>query len=263
MSFFAYKLVGSLAEPLNLIACLLLLAALAAFLPGDRAPRFARGIVLLLAIALFVPALVPVGSWALAPLENRYAPSEPKEVDGILLLTTSEKIAFSEARDFPVLDMAGQNYLTVARLAKKYPKAKIVIVGDPAAFFHSKKTSIQTVAREIMEGAGVPVSRLAFEPKSRTTYENALFAKKQIHPGKDETWLLVSFAHHLPRAYLCFEKQGWNVVPYPGLYLGPPRPGAFQFLEAAQQMRLLSYAAHEYVGLATYWLKGWIERPWR
>lgn len=263
MSFALHKILSGLIEPLNLLALLLLLAALASFLPWERGGRAAQKLVLFLALLLFVPAIVPVGSFALAPLENRFPAQEPKNVDGILLLTTEEKVALSDARGEPLLGAAAQNYLTLARLAQKYPKAKLVVVGDPAPFFRSKKTSLESVVRETLMHIGVPAERVKFEPKSRTTYENALFTAKLIRPSKDETWLLVSAASHLPRATLTFEKQGWNVVPYPGSYLTPPKPGKILFFELAQQMRLLDLAAHEYVGLVYYWVQGWIERPWR
>ncbi len=265
MSYSLYKFLGSLTEPMNFFAVFLLFLAFLAVFGGERSRKVGRIGILVLALALSSLLVVPLGQWALLPLENRYATHEPKEVDGILVLTGNENAFLSEARGVPIVAESGSRHLALARLAKRYPKAKIVVVGDPTPRHVSSKVSVQTVVQEVLDGAGVPRARVLYETKSRTTRENALMAKEIAKPREGEKWLLLTSAFHMPRSVLCFEKAGWEVIPYPTDYFTPPRPQkpCLCGMSAEHQLRLLTRAAHEYVGLLVYWAAGWIERPWK
>ncbi len=262
MSYEIYKFLGSFADPMNFFALLLLLSALATVSPWEGFRGAGRRTSFVLALFLAFLMLCPLGSWALLPLENRYAPPSMKKVDGIIVLTGDENGTLSEKRGLPLAGASAQRHLTMLRLAKRYPTAKIVVVGDPFPLRKSKMAAKDIVAASL-ESAGIPASRVIYELKSRTTRENAVLAKKLVKPKEDEVWLLVTSAYHMQRAFLSFEKEGWEVVPYPGEYLTySGDPETFK-PDLARQMRFLSRAVHEYVGLGVYWMKGWIERPWR
>jgi len=263
MPYYLYKLLGGLADPLNLFAVLLLLTAFGVVSSWERGQKIAKPVLVLLALALFMPMVLPLGQWALLPLENRYPLHYPQKVDGIIMLTGDENAFLSEKRGEPIAGNAAQRHLAIARLARHYPQAKIVSVGDPTPFFKSKKTSVKTVVSENFNAAGVASERVTYETKSRTTHENALYTKELIAPHKDETWLLVTSAFHLPRAVLCFEKEGWPVIPFPSDYLLPPEAERPHTLDLAHQIHYLALALHEYLGLVSYWAMGWVERPWR
>lgn len=263
MSYALYKILSSLTEPLSLFAVLLLLAAFLAVSSWERGRKTGRILTLFLALILFSMLIFPIGYWALAPLENRYAPSYPAKVDGILMLTGSENAALSEARGVPITDATAQRHIVLARLARKYPKAKLVVIGNPTPSFKSKKTSTQTVVQANLDAMGIPASRVLYEPDSRTTYENAVFTTRMVKPKKGETWLLVTSAYHMPRSVLCFEKEGWDVVPYPTDYFTFPKMPRFNIFSLDDQARLLTRASHEYLGLLSYWMRGRIARLWR
>lgn len=262
--FHTYKILGSLAEPMNLYAVLLLAFALLAVLGWERGRSIGRAGCFLLAVALFALTLVPLGQWSMLPLENRYPnPDLPAKVDGILVLTGDESPFLSEARGIPIAGNAGQRHMYLARLAKRYPKARLVVVGNTGAFHDSAKFSTQSIVKELHDGIGIPRDRVEFEAHSRTTHENAVMAKAFVKPQEGQTWLLLTSAFHMPRSVLCFEKEGWKVVPVPTDYFTYPKPQKPHSLQLAHQIRLLSMAAHEYVGLISYWFAGWIETPWR
>jgi uncharacterized SAM-binding protein YcdF (DUF218 family) len=67
---------------------------------------------------------------------------------------------------------------------------------------------------------GIPDSVIYAEDRSNNTFDNAVFAKKildsmQLKPP----YLLITSAHHLPRASLLFRNAGIYTVPYPCNYI--------------------------------------------
>ncbi len=267
MPFHVYKYLGALAEPMNLFALLLFFSALFALLPWwDGARKFGRVMVFLLATFLLALAVLPLGQWALRPLENRYAVSTlPSKVDGIVVLTGDENPVLSEKRKLPIAGHAAQRHLSFARLAKQYPRARLVVVGNTWPFRDDSSKEGMTTRRlvqNVLDGLDIPRQRVEFEMGSRTTHENAHLGKDVIKPKAGETWLLLTSAFHMPRAILCFEKEGMRFLPVPTDFFSYPELSGPEKLDAANQIRLLNIAVHEYIGLLSYWAAGWIERPW-
>jgi uncharacterized SAM-binding protein YcdF (DUF218 family) len=113
-----------------------------------------------------------------------------------------------------------------------------------------------------MTDIGVPVERVTFEDKSRTTFENAAAATELMKPKPDENWLLVTSAYHMPRAMACFRKDGWRVFAAPTDYL---TPGFFLFkpeFKLAEHLIQMQIALHEYIGLVAYNLMGKVDSFW-
>lgn len=132
----------------------------------------------------------------------------------------------------------GIRMIEAVRLARKFPKSKLIITGrgeDPWALY-----AVQ---------AGIARDRIVLEPKSRNTYENAIFSSRLAHPNKNERWLLVTSAAHMPRAMGVFRKAGFNTLAWP---LSPD----YDSPESAR---------HEWLGLAAYRLLGrtdvWFPAP--
>lgn len=255
-------IVGLIFDPINVFVLLLLVASLTSFSECERTARKGRYITVFLVLLLVSCAILPVGEWAISPLENKQLVKLPEKVDGIILLTGDESAALSELRGFPIAGHATQRYLYAARLAKKYPDAELVVVGTTVPFDPSEKLTTRQISEEILRDIKVAPERIKYEEKSRTTHENALFATKLFKPTKEETWLLLTSAFHLNRAFLCFKHQNWKTIPVATDYFTKPQV-KFRFtFNLPHQLRLLKTAAHEYVGLAGYWAVGWIDLPW-
>jgi uncharacterized SAM-binding protein YcdF (DUF218 family) len=262
MTFMLSKIVGAILAPTNLLALLLFLGAALAFSSHEGRARFGRVLSLCLALVMLGFFILPLGEWAIAPLENKFVTMLPRDVEGIVLLTGDENPATSEARGLPIAGHATQRYVLVARLAKIYPKAKILVVGTTAPLVHPKSMTTREVSQRILKDIGVNSARVSYEEKSRTTHENAMFAAKMTKPQKGEKWLLVTSAYHLPRAQLCFEEEKWQTLPVAADYFTLPRIHLHPRLDVANQFRLMRFAMHEYAGLIGYWAAGWIARPW-
>lgn len=263
MSFNLSKLIQTFIEPANALALLLLLGALFLSSSWENAQSKARRLIQLLAILLIFMMLFPVGEWALRPLEDRYARIPlPEKADGIILLTGDENPGRSEARGQPTGGAASSRYIRLAALARQYPKARIIVSGNTAPNYKSKVTT-QTVARQIMTATGIDMQRVTFEEDSLTTYENARLTARKLRGAKDETWLLLTSAAHMPRAVLCFEKQNVNVIPAPTDFQTSGHAHWGLHPDLTKQLAQLHTATHEYYGLLGYWLSGRIERLWK
>lgn len=263
--FFSFtKLAGALASPLTFLTLTIFVSMLVvAFIPYGWFRGFVKKIGVLAVLLLTLISIMPVGYYAMRPLEDLHANVKlPRKVDGIIVVSADENPAISESRHLPIVGHAAQRYIHLKRLAKKYPRAKIVLSGDTSLFFPAKKKTTKQVIQPVLDTIGIPRSRTRYETKSKNTHENALFSAKKVKPSKKERWILVTSAFHMHRTLLSFEKAGWNVTPSPSDYFTGTDHHFHFGLDMPKQARLLSIAAHEYYGLLTYWLMGWIEKPW-
>ena len=242
MSFFAAsKLLWFAVEPSHLLVWIAILAAI--FRNRILAAIVALSLVLLLT--------VPVGNWALRPLEDAYPrPDWPGHVDGILVLgegLTGEVLA---SRGVPGIGQDGGTLLAAVALAKRYPDARLVFTGGSGELGGSVAEA--RVAEHIFGELGLAP---LYEDKARNTYENLLFARDLAAPKDGETWLLVAEALHMPRAMAVARKLGWKLLPWPSDYL-TLKDGQEGALSLALNLAHLDKAVHEAVGLLAYRLSG-------
>jgi uncharacterized SAM-binding protein YcdF (DUF218 family) len=114
----------------------------------------------------------------------------------------------------------------------------------------------------VLADIGVPVERMTFEKTSRNTYENAVYSADIMRPTPQEKWLLVTSAWHMPRAMGCFRKAGWNIYPAPTGYFTSGDYTPHYYFRFDEQLRDLTTAVHEYVGLLAYWWMGRTSALW-
>jgi uncharacterized SAM-binding protein YcdF (DUF218 family) len=119
------------------------------------------------------------------------------------------------------------------RLARRYPKLRIVVTGAGGRDYVLD-----------MLGRDIALSRVLIETQARNTYENAVHSKPTAQASAGERWLLITSAAHMPRAIATFRGQGFAAEAWPiwDLDAYGPRPA--------------SVAWHEWLGLAGYWLLG-------
>lgn len=235
--------IWNLIEPSHLI---LYSAVVGIVLWPLRVGKWCRGACALLIVVL---GLLPT-SWMLTrPLEQRFGfPSRLDRVDGIVVLSGAEIGSLSEAYAEPQLGGNGDRLTTFLMLGKRFPSARLVHSGD------TERHSQSAVARELLLGAGVDPARIVFENRSRDTCGSAASVREVVTPDPDERWLLVTSAIHMPRAVACFRAAGWDVVPYPADFHRGPE--ALRFGLTAN-LADLDAAAHEWLGLLYYRLKGY------
>jgi uncharacterized SAM-binding protein YcdF (DUF218 family) len=115
--------------------------------------------------------------------------------------------------------------------------------------------------RDLLVVLDVPGDRVLVEGEARTTYENAVFTRRLLASRGVGRIVLVTEALHMPRAAAVFRAAGFDVTPAACGYIaaGPPSwPGAL--LPNAFSAVNFQRAAHEWIGLAWYWWRGYL-RP--
>ena len=202
-------------------------------------------------------ALLPLGTWLLRPLENRFPPLKPMpdRVDGIISLGGAINLDLSADRSQPALTDAAGRMTAFVSLARRYPNAKLVFAGGTGQLVSGPQSEAD-VARALYQQLGIDPRRIVFENRSRNTHENALYARNLVHPRSDEHWLLVTTAADLPRAVGSFRGVGWPVIAVPADYHTPNHSGGWT-PGLLNGLRDADWAVHEWIGLAYYRMRGW------
>ena len=253
--FIASKALWFFAAP---SALLTLGALIGALFSGRRAGRrLALGCV----VALLVVGDGPAGPLLIAPLEDRFPPppADLPAPTGIIVLGGAIDEAISRARGQTTFNESAERLTETAALARRYPSARIVYTGGSAALVPRASDEAQE-ARDLLVRLGVDRQRIALEPRSRNTDENARFTAALVHPQPGQTWLIVTSGYHMPRSMGLFRKAGFAAIAYPVDYhsVGGPadwRPQA----NLPRGLRTFDLAVHEWIGLVAYRLTGRID----
>jgi uncharacterized SAM-binding protein YcdF (DUF218 family) len=204
---------------------------------------------------LLIMAL-PIDQWALAPLENRFPPPPPgQRYDGILVLGGALETAMTADRGRPSLNNAAERLTEFAVMARSHPEARMVFTGGPMP--NRPDGPPEAIgARTLLGALGIPPDRVMFEDLSRTTWENAVLARALVGPRPGEAWLLITSANHMPRSIGIFRKMGWDLQAYPVAYKSFLSPAHRATRGFGERLALLDTAAHEWLGLAYYYIQG-------
>jgi uncharacterized SAM-binding protein YcdF (DUF218 family) len=248
------KIIWMLVNPENVLLLLLLLGSILLF--TDR-KTLGRRVVTTSSVLLLVFTTFPWNTLVLLPLENRFSIPEPlpKSIDGIIVLGGPERIQVTYARGQAVLRDSAERLTTFVGLSRRYPKAKLIYTGG-SGNLKGQEFKGSYVAKILFEQLGLESERVQFESESRNTMENAQYSFELAKPQKDESWVLVTSASHMPRAVGVFRKVGWSVIPYPVDYA---TTGEIEFginLSGFSTVTSLSRALHEWAGIVAYWLMG-------
>jgi uncharacterized SAM-binding protein YcdF (DUF218 family) len=252
--FFFGKLVWAVVQPGNLLMLCLLAGVLLFLIFQGRRGKVLVGISLLGFLAL---AVVPIGPAMVLALEERFPRSRlPERIDGVLVLGGAVDPALSLSYGETVFNSAVARVLAGTALARQYPAAKLALIGGEGGFvavgLPESRATLGFVANE-----GIAPERVILEERSRSTHENALYAKELIRPGPDAAWILITSAYHMPRAIASFDAVDWPVIPYPVDYRIDPQTGLRPNFNLLDGLSAATLAGNEWAGLLGYHLMGW------
>ena len=254
MTFVVSKFLWLVVAPGNLLLLILLAGVL-----RMAASRGRRGFTLVAAatFGFLAIAMLPIGSWLTAPLENRFpAVAAPARVDGIVILGGSIDPGLSLARGQVAIIAAAARVTEAVALARRFPAARVLISGGDGSVFPGAPPGTLSEAaatRDFLVELGVAGERIELERTSRNTYENAVMSYQAARPKAGETWLLLTSAMHMPRAVGCFRRAGWTITPYPVDYRTAPRIAMTPGLLLADNLVLVNFAVKEWLGLIAYY----------
>lgn len=252
MTFILSKVLWGLMQPGNALVLLLALGALLLFSRRDSHRRIGRRVTALAALGFVIVMVLPVGTWAIRPLEERFPkPAPPDKVDGIIVLGGALNPPISADRGEPSVNDAAERVLATVELGRRYPEARMIFTGGSGSLWGGKYREGE-VMRAALDQVGFDSGRVVIENESRNTWENALFSRDLMTPKPGETWLLVTSAWHMPRSVGIFRRLGWPVVPWPVDYRSRPGPRPYLIFGLDSNLDMLSWAVREWVGLAAY-----------
>lgn len=255
MFFWMSKILWMLVDPGNLV---LLALALGTGLLWTRWSRFGRRLLVGATLAAVVVAVVPFAEWGWGVLESRFPrPSAlPERVEGIIVLGGIVDPVQTRARGEEAIGGAMERLVAFARLAQRYPEAKLVFTGGSGDPWNQEFKEGHAVG-PLLAMLGVAPYRVLFEAESRNTYENAVFSRRLVEPEAGERWLLVTSAFHMPRAVGCFRQAGWPVIAYPTDFNTAVQQAGFRLrFNVTGGFASLSGLLHEGAGLLFYRLTG-------
>lgn len=184
----------------------------------------------------------PVVNRLLIPLEYKYeALKTPPKVEYIMVLgnghTTNKELSITSQ-----VNPTGINRFSEAfRLSKLLPEAKIIVSG----YKGRDKTPHALLQKELALSFGVNEEKIITFPNPRDTKEEAIEAKKLL---KNQKFILVTSASHMPRSMAIFEHEGLNPIPAPTNHLAGDK-GDFYSRLSAYNLYKAKIAFHEYLGL--------------
>jgi uncharacterized SAM-binding protein YcdF (DUF218 family) len=256
--FIASKLFWMLARPDSwpLFAAIGAWAALQAARPA-LALRLVAG----MAVFQLVFAVVPLGNLMILPLERHIARlPDADEPDVIIVLGGAEQAEDTVAAGSPQVNEAGDRLLEALALARRHPRAPVLITGGSGRLQGSPLGSAEIAARAFI-AAGVDPGRIIEENDSRNTAENATMSalaftsRTGIAHGSARVALVTS-AFHMPRSLGAFCAAGWRAIaPHPTDYrAGTPLWQANW--NYGPHVMTFATALREWIGLAAYRLTG-------
>ncbi|WP_210484305.1 YdcF family protein [Microvirga antarctica] len=256
MFYYASKVLWFFATPSNLLVMLILLGVLLA--STRRFRRVGIACALVFTLATLALGLLPMSSYLLLPLENRFPAfqDDGRPVDGIVLLGGSVEAMESASRGTLVSNDSAERLFDTILLAHRYPKARILISGGGGTVFGDGTAEAPIIAG-YFKAIGIDPARITIEDRSRTTYENAVESRKLVAPAPGERWLLVTSAWHMPRAVGVFRKAGFPVTANPVDFRTSGTFGEQHiFAFVSDGLRRLDVASKEWAGLVAYRLAG-------
>jgi uncharacterized SAM-binding protein YcdF (DUF218 family) len=255
MFFVLAKVLGFFALPSNLLISLGLLGIV---LMPTRYARAGRKLAVAALILIAMAGWSPLGNALILPLEERFPPWDASRgpPTGIISLGGAIDTVVSPARGEVALNEAAERLTAMAELVRRYPQAHVVFSGGSGRLIHGDTTEAELAVR-LFESFGIERQRVILESKSRDTDENARFTKALVQPKDGERWLIVTSAHHMPRAVGAFRAAGFPVEAFPVDYrtrgaIDVLRP----FASLGDGLRRTDTAVREWVGLLMYRLIG-------
>jgi uncharacterized SAM-binding protein YcdF (DUF218 family) len=199
----------------------------------------------------------PPVDWLLSrPLEASYPihPFPSVSAQAIVVFGSSMSPPIYE-RPYALPDLETyQRCKFAAWLHRNWQPLPVLACGGPAA---KARLACSITMRYLLQREGVSESMIWTEERSRSTHENAAFGAEILRKHGIGTVALVVEAQSMLRAAASLRKQGILVV---------PAPCEFREIESPLEELIPSWKAvsrnertlHEAVGLAWYWLRGWI-----
>ena len=258
--FLFKKIVAPLFFPIAMVLLILLLGLL--LLTLSQRKKTGKVLILVGILLLGTLSYEAFSERLLKPLEYMYPPLiQPANLEDVRWIVVLGGGHISDQKLPVTSQISGLSLIRLVegiRLHREIPKSKLILSGgrvfDPV--------SEANVMAEVAVGIGVEKENLVLEEDSKDTEDQARFIYGMV---KQERFILVTSASHIPRTMILFKKLGMHPIPAPTEYQVKGRSGTApkRFYPAADGLMKAERAFYEYIGLAWTKMRGIREKPAR
>ncbi len=223
IGFILKKLISIMILPMSIVLVVFLIGLI--FLYKNKT-SFSKVILTAAFVLLSLFSYSPVANSLINSLEQQYKKLEkvPNNVQYLLLLGGD-----FEQRAWEVLRLYSQN-----------KNLKIITSGYEGNYEIPEATR----SAGILQHIGIPKENIIIHPQPKDTKEEAIKIKEIL---SDKPFILVTVAHHMPRAMALFKKEGTNPIAAPSHFIGN-KIKLFSIPNTGSLYKT-QIALHEYIGL--------------
>jgi uncharacterized SAM-binding protein YcdF (DUF218 family) len=229
---------------------------------GDRARRWGRRWLTVLAVLYWALSTQLVADWIAAGLTRNYRPlsraTEAQGATAIVVLSVGSTAYIVNGQQVPELGKdSAFNVLEAARVFRLLGRPLVIASGgsDPVR----QRTPDSEVMRDSLLKLGVAADRILLESRSSNTREQAVFTAELLRQRGIRTFVLVTAPEHMSRAVATFEALSFTVIPAVSAFKEPEQGSWWDRIRPSRGALLQSdWAVYEYLARAYYWLRGWV-----
>lgn len=252
-----YSLAKWLCRPYTLLLLFTALALVGLWRRDHKARRRLLWLIIPLVTltALSTPA---VAFLAMGTLEWAYPPTTvvPGAADTIVVLSGSVRVPDRVRQYAELTESSVCRCQQAAALYHRGDPCRVVVSGGKVHPETPGPPSAE-VMRDYLVQLGVKPSHVLVEDQSRTTHESAAACREILNARPHGKILLVTEATHMCRSCASFRAEGIEVIPAACNHRATEfRFKLSKFLPSSSALRDVETAAHEWIGLAWYWLHG-------
>ncbi|MFO0952835.1 MAG: YdcF family protein [Isosphaeraceae bacterium] len=251
-----YVLIGTLLRPYT-FTMLALAAGVVLLWRRGGVPRWRRVVPTACYAVLWVLSMPVTGLFLSWTLERGYDRLDRRPTDAQAIVVLSGGVIYVDDVHWHLAIDSLMRSLHGAELYRSGPPCPVVTSGGKVDPLNEPGPPYAQVMADFLRTQGVRAEDIVVEPRSRTTYENAVECARLLNERGIRRVVLVTDATHLARAALCFRRQGVDVVPSSCQYTLRTWKLSFgSFLPDPFAPGNCQVVFHEYLGLAWYWLTG-------
>ena len=243
--FVIKKIVGILTQP-GVIVLVLLVVGLLRLL-FSRGPKKRGWVWISLGIGcLYLFTTAPLANYLTGRLERRLTPvtsnQNLSDIKYIVVLSGGLRPNFGLPATSLLEESSLLRVVEGVRLFQLLEGAPTLIMTGAGPF-----DDVGSRMAALAQSLGVPPDKLIPENQAKDTYGNAMGVRPLV---KNQPFLLVTSASHLPRALAIFQKLGMKPIAAPADFRFTDYVSIGNYIPSGSNLLNLELAIHEYLGLA-------------
>jgi len=267
MDLFVYlsKFLPQLVYPAGIIFLILLAAILLI-----RHKKLLKILLISALLILWITGNPYPSAFLIRSLEKTYPPFQGDEIADVIVVLGGGTETKGYPRQITEISGAGDRILYASDLFLQGFGKYLLTGGSYIHWINQTQSSPASEMAEVAQKLGVPKDKIILQNTSLNTREEAVNDAEILKRMNVDKIILVTSATHMRRAVGLFEAQGLEVIPAPTDYSYSDEEWntltSFSWsrlytslIPQSSNMSSLETALKEYIGIAVYRIRGWME----